>query len=172
MRSPAQFLLLLLLAVIGVKMSEQLYRYVAFRDERAQVAVLQERLLDAGAALEVARGEQRAARGRLEREDAGLQAERAQLMRLQRALENGPVGEAAYERYLAALERYNVHVVERNHRSQELEAIRTRMHAAGEAYLALADSVTALAARMGESYYSVPTPLEAAAKRGVLRTDP
>ena len=171
MKSPARFLLFVLLAIVGVKLSEQLYRYVAFRDERAQVAVLRDRLLDAGAALEVARGEHRAAREALEAQDELLEQERRGLMRLQRAVESGPVSEAQYAGYRTALETYNHHVVDRNGRYQSYQDIRDRWVGSVESYTSLADSVRQIAARMGEPYYSVPTPLEAAVARGVIKPE-
>jgi hypothetical protein len=171
MSSPARFLLFVLLAVIGVKASEQLYRYVAFRDERQQVAVLQERLLDAGAQLELARGEHHAAREALEGEDRRLERERQRLMRLQRAVEEGPFSVAQYDQYRNALETYNRHVVERNGRSQSYQGVRDRWVTSVESYVSLADSVRELAHRMGEPYYSVPTPLEAAVARGVIKPE-
>jgi hypothetical protein len=171
MRSPARFLLFVLLAIVGVKMSEQLYRFVAFRDERAQVRVLRDRLLDAGARLELARGERTRARDALEAEDARLEEERQRLLRLQRSLENGPVTQAQYDHYRAALETYNHHVVDRNGRYQQYQGIRDRWAASVESYAALADSMRDIATRMGEPYYSVPTPLEAAMARGVLKPE-
>src|SRR3712207_7762464 len=48
MRSPGRFLLFVFLVVAGVKLSEQAYALVAFRDERAQARVLRERLLQTG----------------------------------------------------------------------------------------------------------------------------
>lgn len=171
MRSPARFLFFVLLAVIGVKASEQVYRYVAFRDERAQVAVLQERLLDAGAQLELARVEHHASRAALEAEDARLERERERLMRLQQRVEDGPFSEAGYDQYRAALETYNRHVVERNGRAHAYQEVRDRWAAAVESYVTRADSLSELARRMGEMYYNVPTPLEAAVARGVIKPD-
>jgi hypothetical protein len=172
MRSPARFLLFVLLAVIGVKVSEQAYRFVAFRDERAQVRVLRDRLLDAGARLELARGERTRARDALEAEDERLEAERQRLLLRQRALESGPVTQAQYDRYRDALETYNHHVVDRNGRYQQYQVIRDRWAGSVESYAALADSLRDIATRMGEPYYSVPTPLEAAMARGVLKPEP
>jgi hypothetical protein len=172
MRSPARLLLIVLLAVVGVKVSEQLYRFVAFRDEREQVKVLRDRLLDAGARLELARGERGRARDALEAEDDRLEAERRRLMLLQGTLEGGQVTAAQYERYRIALETYNRHVVARNGRYQQYQEIRDRWAVSVESYASLADSIREVAARMGEPYYTVPTPLEAAMARGVIKPEP
>lgn len=172
MKSPANLLLVVLLAIVGVKLSEQLYRFVAFRDERAQARVLQERLLDAGARVELARTEDRRMRTLLAEDDERLERERARLMRLQSGLEHEPASMAEYEQYRAALEAYNRHVVARNGRNREHQAFRERLLASVEEYVALGDSIRAVAAAMGEHYYSVPTPLEAAVARGVVRATP
>lgn len=171
MRSPAHFLLFVLLAVVGVKVSEQLYRYVAFRDERQAVGVLRDRLLDAGARLELARADHRRHRDALAAEDDRLETERKRLMRLQRGVEVGPVSEAQYEQYRMALEAYNRHVVDRNGRHQEYQAVRDGWVRSMEDYASLADSLQEIARRMGEPYYSVPTPLEAAVARGVIKPE-
>jgi hypothetical protein len=172
MRSPARFLLFVLLAVIGVKVSEQLYRFVAFRDEREQVRVLRDRLLDAGARLEMAGARRGQARDALAAEDERLETERRHLMRLQHALEAGQVSQAQYDRYRTALETYNGHVVARNGRYQEYQAIRDRWVNSVESYASLADSLREIATRMGEPYYAVPSPLEAAVARGVIKPEP
>lgn len=172
MRSPARFLLFVLLAIVGVKVSEQLYRYVAFRDERRQVAAVRDRLLDAGARLEMERVEWRSKRDALKNEDERLEEERRRLMRLQRALEAAEVGEAQYEQYRIALEGYNRRVVQRNGHLLAYQELRDRFVATHDTYDVLADSMRELAARMGEPYYAVPTPVEAAMARGVIRVEP
>jgi hypothetical protein len=172
MRSPARFILLFLLAVIGVKVSEQAYRFVAFRDERRQVAELRDRLLDAGAELEVNAAEVRRLRDALQAEDARLEEERRRLMRLQHALEGGAVSESQYEQYRMALEGYNRHVVERNGRVAGYQELRDLAYGSNQRYDALADSMREIAARMGEPYYAVPTSVEAAMARGVIKPEP
>jgi len=108
----------------------------------------------------------------LQQEDAGLEEERRQLMRLQHGLEAGPVSAEQYDEYRQALETYNHHVVSRNGRVQQYQTVRERYATNWERHAALADSVREIAARMGEPYYSVPTPLEAARARGVITVDP
>jgi len=76
-----------------------------------------------------------------------------------------------YGRYKTELERYNRHVVERNARLRQYQGARDRYVTAVDRYNARADSLRQLAARMGEPYYAVPTPLEAAVQRGVLKPD-
>ena len=172
MSSTVRFLLFVLLVVIGVKVSEQVYRVFAFADEREQVVVLREKLLDAGAGVEVARAEARRMRARLEEEDAKLEEEREHLERYERLAQDGRYLPAdVYAAYKAELETYNRHVVERNALNRRLGDIQDRSMLAAESYDALADSIRDLAARMGEPYYSVPTPVEAAIQRGTIKPE-
>ena len=162
MRSPGRFLLFVLLVILGVKLSEQAYALVAFRDERQAARGLRERLLDTGTELVAARGEFDALQRRVEAEDAKLQRELAALRRFTRM---GPLTERVYERYERERLRYNLHVEERNTLARRWEASAQRHEVSAQRYNLLADSLQALAVRMGEPYYQVPTALEAAAER-------
>ena len=142
MRSPGRFLLFVVLVILGVKLSEQAYALVAFRDERAQARDLRERLL--------------------ETEDERLQRELAALRRFTRM---GPLTEQVYDRYERERLRYNLRVEERNNIAREWEASARRHEVSAQRYNLLADSLQALAVKMGEPYYQVPTALEAAAER-------
>ena len=171
MKSTLRFMLLVLLVVVGVKLSEQVYRWVAFRDERRQVGELRERLLDAGAELTLSREASRRLRQEMEAEDRKLEAERRALMRYNRYTSDGYLPTSVYDAYKEELERYNRHVVERNGRLRAYQQAHDRYAAAVDRYNARADSVRDLATRMGEPYYAVPTPLEAAVQRGVLKPE-
>lgn len=166
MRSPGRFLLFVLLVIVGVKMSEQAYALVAFRDEREAARGVRERLLHTGTQLVAARTEFDDIRRRLEAEDAALQRELAALRRFTRS----PLTQQAYERYERERLRYNVHVEERNTIVRELEASARRHEVSAQRYNFLADSLQALAVKMGEPYYQVPTALEAAAERRARET--
>lgn len=171
MKSTPRFMLTLLLLVVCVKLSEQLYRWVAFRDERREVGELRERLLDSGAELTLSRAESRRLRQEMEAEDRKLEEERRALERYNRYSTGGYLPTGLYDAYKEELERYNRHVVERNGRLRAYQQSHDRYATAVDRYNARADSVRDLAARMGEPYYSVPTPLEAAVQRGVLKAD-
>lgn len=162
MRSPGRFLLFVLLVILGVKLSEQGYALVAFRDERVEARVLRERLLVTGTELVEVRGEFDVLKRRLEEEDAKLHRELAALRRFTRM---GPLTPQVYERYERERLRYNLHVEERNNIAREWEASAHRHEASAQAYNVLADSLQALAVKMGEPYYQAPTALEAAAER-------
>jgi len=162
MRSPGRFLLFVLLVIVGVKLSEQAYALVAFRDERAQARELRERLLQTGAELVAARAEFDTLKHRVEAEDSVLQKE---LRALRRFTRMGSLTQQVYDRYERERLRYNLHVEERNDLAREWEASARRHESHAEQYNRLADSLQALAVRMGEPYYQVPTALEAAAER-------
>ena len=162
MRSPGRFLLFVLLVIVGVKLSEQAYALVAFRDERTAARGLRERLLDTGTELVAARTEFDTLKHRVEREDSALQRELAALRRFTRM---GPLTEQVYQRYERERLRYNLHVEERNNLAREWEAVARRHEAQAHRYDQLADSLQALAVKMGEPYYQVPSALEAAAER-------
>lgn len=162
MKSPGRFLLFVLLVIVGVKLSEQLYALVAFRDERTQARDLRERLLETGTELVAIRGQFDTLKSRLETEDARLQRELSALRRFGRM---GPLTQQTYDRYDRERLRYNLHVEERNNVAREWEASARRHEASAHRYNMLADSLQSLAVRMGEPYYQVPTALEAAAER-------
>jgi hypothetical protein len=169
MSKSLQFLLLLLLAIVGVLVSQEVYRWAAFGAERAQVAELREELLDAGAALVDARTEMDSLRAVIVEADERLEAENLALQEYNRHARHGRLPVHLYEAYRADLSRYNEHVVERNARVVELEKVLQREHAAVARYNALSDTIHLLAVRLGKPYYAVPTPLEAAMERNATR---
>jgi chromosome segregation ATPase len=160
-----RFLLFLLLAIVGVLLSQEVYRWAAFADERARVRDLREELLDVGAALVETRTELDRLRGTVVDADRELAAENRALQQYNRHARHNRLPQHLYDAYRADLARYNEHVVERNARVAELEAVLRREHANVARYNALSDSIHALAVRMGKPYYVVPTPLEAALER-------
>lgn len=162
MSSPARFLLFVLLAVVGVKLSEQVYGLVAHREDRALARDLRARLLDSGAELVALRGERDSLKGVVEGEDRALEREQRTVRRFHRSARQGMLDAAEYERYAAEVARYNQHVVERNAVARELERTHARLLQANARYNGVADSLHALAVRMRRPYYQVPTPLEAA----------
>lgn len=162
MRSPGRFLLFVLLVIAGVKLSEQGYALVAFRDERAEARQLRERLVVTGADLVEARMQSDSLRRVIEAEDAELERELRVVQRFHRAARRGPMPPDVYAEYSDRLNQYNLHVVSRNAILRRLETLHNRQHVAVTRYNLLADSLHALAVEMGQPYYQVPTALEAA----------
>lgn len=164
MRSPGRFLLFVVLVIVGVKLSEQGYALVAFREERGQARDLRERLLTTGAELVDARTEADSLRRVINAEDEQLERELRVVQRFHRQARRGPLTPEAYEDYNEKLTAYNLHVVDRNAILRRLEGLHDRQHTAVTRYNLLADSLHALAVEMGQPYYQVPTALEAAAE--------
>ena len=164
-------LLFLLLVIIGVKLSEEVYRWAAFRDERVRVKELRASLVEAGAQIVVTRGASDSMRAVMETEDAALEKELRDLHRYNRMARGGALPTDVYARYRADLDRHNLHVGVRNERLRDWQAILARNHTAVDRYNLLADSIRDIATRMGEPYYAVPTPAEAAMERGLIKPE-
>jgi hypothetical protein len=165
MRSPGRFLLFVVLVIVGVKLSEQGYALVAFRDERAQAGVLRTQLLATGAELVDARVQADSLRRVITAEAEQLERELRVVQRFHRQARDGRMTPQGYARYNEKLTQYNLHVVSRNAILRRLEALHDRQHVAVTRYNLLADSLHALAVEMGQPYYQVPTALEAAAEQ-------
>jgi hypothetical protein len=165
-------LLFLLLVILGVKLSDSVYRWLRFGPERAQVQVLRTRLVDAGAQYIGTRQAGDSMRAILRAEDAQLEVEEQRLRRYDSYATGGSLPPDVYQRYRDDLTRYNRHVTERNARLADWQEIQARQNAAASRYSVLADSLNALATRMGDPYYAVPTPAEAAIERGIIKPQP
>jgi hypothetical protein len=161
MRSPGRFLLFVLLVIVGVKLSEQAYALVAFRDERAQARDLRTRLGETGVDLVFARSREDSLRTLIKAQDSELERDLLVVRRFHREARQGMTPQRHAE-YSAELARYNARVVARNEVLRRFEALHDRHQAAATRYNLLADSLHALAVKMGQPYYQVPTALEAA----------
>ena len=165
-------LLFLLLVILGVKLSDSVYRWLRFGPERAQVQVLRTHLVDAGAQYIQTRQKGDSMRAVLRAEDDQLEVEERRLRRYDSYVSGGGLPPDVYQRYRVDLTRYNRHVTGRNAKLADWQEIQARHNAAASSYTVLADSLNALATRMGDPYYAVPTPLEAAIERGVIKPQP
>lgn len=162
-------LIFLLLVIVGIKLSDSVYRWLRFGPEREQVKMLRTHLVDAGALMVRTRQESDSMRTVLRADDAALEQEQAALRRYDAQAQDGALPPDVYERYRGELKRYNDHVVRRNAKLSVWQEILSRNHAAVGRYNVLSDSIRDLATRMGDPYYSVPTPAEAAIERGLLK---
>jgi hypothetical protein len=165
-------LLFLLLVILGVKLSDSVYLWLRFGPERAQVQVLRAGLVDAGAQYVQTRQKGDSMRAVLRAEDEQLEVEERRLRRYDGYASSGGLPPDVYERYREDLTRYNRHVTERNAKLADWQEVQARHNAAASRYTVLADSLNALATRMGDPYYAVPTPLEAAIERGIIKPQP
>lgn len=162
-----RFLLLALGMLVAVNLGRQLYRWVAFADEREVLGRVMEEV--DSAALMVIRTRMLAdsLRSSIESADAGLRQDREMLAALERRAENNRLPPMIYEGYRTILDRYNRRVAARNAIFERWRDEVASNHHAVRRYNALADSIRGLGTRMGEPYIAIPTPAEAAARHGL-----
>ncbi|MBV9774243.1 MAG: hypothetical protein JO040_09860 [Gemmatimonadetes bacterium] len=168
----ARTLVLFLLLVIAGKLAKEGYDWFAYADDRARLTAMRTRLVDAGVEVLRSRARLDTLRTRIQGEDRKLEEERRELNAYGKNSRGGELSMPLYEAYRSDLGRYNEHVGRRNDQFHEWETVLERNHAAVDRYNALADSVRGIAKTLGDPYYPVPTPLEAAAERGVVKVDP
>ena len=161
--SPARFLLFVLLVIVGLKASEQLYGVVAFGDERREVRRLLGQLAAVGGEMVAVSAQMDSLRERLAGDDAVLEGELASLQRYYRQSRHNRIPLEIYPDYMAELTRYNLHVESCNALQRRWQELRAQRESLAVRYGGAADSIQALAVRMGEPFYQVPTPAEAAA---------
>ena len=164
-------LLVLLAAVIAVKLVPEVYRWIAYGEERAMLSGLRGRAVSTGAELIAARARLDTLRQQIETSDRRLAGDRSSMRRF------GGYADAAgalplpqYRRYVDAVDVYNRRVAARNADWEAYIAARDRSREAWQRYQAQADSARRLAARIGDPYYQVPSPVEAAAELGLVVT--
>jgi hypothetical protein len=160
-------LLAVLLAVVLVKVGHETYRWWAYAEEREQLRALTTRLEEAGfdvVSTQLAADSLR--RGML-RTDSVLDLTRQRVGEYERRAEGGTLPPHLFEGYRTELATFNRRVAERNETLYRWEEVVTRNHVAVGRYNAIADSMRLLATGIGEPYFPVPSPLEAAARRGL-----
>ncbi|HET7463227.1 MAG TPA: hypothetical protein VFJ82_18375 [Longimicrobium sp.] len=164
-------LLFVLLVVIGIKLTDSAYKWARYGPEREQVKRMRAQLVDAGASIVRTRQASDSMRAVLRAEDEALEREQRALRRYDDYAHDGALPTGLYERYRAELTRYNEHVASRNARLSEWQDVLERNHTVVSRYHLLSDSIRDLATRMGDPYYEVPTPAEAAIERGVIKPE-
>lgn len=165
-------LLTVLAAVIALKLGQQLFQYYAYQEERAALTTMREQLVDLGVEVVTTRLRADSLRTEIKEADAKLQEGRRTVDRYGRYADGGALPGDVYANYRKDLLRYNKAVTERNKRLRTYQEVVDRNHAATDRYNRLADSMAALAARIGDPYYPIPRPVEAATERGLIRLPP
>ncbi|HEX2189269.1 MAG TPA: hypothetical protein VHG51_10250 [Longimicrobiaceae bacterium] len=165
-------LLAFLLLLLAGRVAKELYDWRVHADDRVRLVALRGRLLDAGAEVIRTRAELDTLKGVLDREDGELEREQRGLRAYDRRAEGTTLPMEVYEEYRADLDRYNRHVADRNRYFERWREVLARNHAAVDRYNALADSLRAVAGVLGDPHFQVPSPLEAAAERGVVKPVP
>jgi hypothetical protein len=166
-REPARLLFLILALFVAVELGQDAYRWIAYRGERAQLRDIGPVLDSAGVAM--VRGDLRidSLRAVIAGRDRELDRMSKSLDRYTSHSVDGSVPIQIYGAYRRDLARYNHSVDERNRLIREYQLVSGRRSDAAQRYYLLADSMRALAKRMGDPYYEVPLPAELAVKHGV-----
>lgn len=166
-RSRARSVLAVLTLVLALKVGQELYRWIAFADERSRLRALAGTLDSAGVGAVRARVRADSLRRDIEAMDRQLDGVRAALAPYERRAVDGAIPEALYPAYRARLDDYNRAVRRRNVRlAAWREAVEASRAALGR-YEVVADSMRALAEAMGDPYYQVPSPVEVATRHGL-----
>jgi hypothetical protein len=165
-------LLLLVSVLLFAKLAVEGYRWINYRSERTGLAAMRMRALDLG--VEVVRSQARVdtLRRTIDRDDEDLEQKREAVDRYGRYSRGGSLSPERYAAYRRELKAYNEMVEMRNRKFRRWRELRARSTLALESYTRLADSMRALAGRIGDPYYPVPLPIEAAAERGLVPADP
>jgi hypothetical protein len=153
------------LLLVGIQLAREAFRWYAYAEERSAVQRLVGELEEAG--VEVVRTQLRAdtLRHEIEAADRALGEVRAEVAAYERQARSGSISPRLYPGYRDRVEEFNRRVAQRNARLEEWEETILRNHRAVGRYNLMADSIRWYTARMGEPYYSIPTPAELAARR-------
>jgi hypothetical protein len=162
------FGLLFFVCLVGtIQVLEHLYRWYQYREERLQLVVLREELVDLGAEMIEAQLEAGRIRAELEELDRLLDHRRSKLDGYEAHARNGALPRERYTAYRRDLDAFNASIRQRNEQLNELNETVMRRTSAAVRYTVLADSLRTLAARAREPYFAIPLPAEAAIERGI-----
>jgi hypothetical protein len=160
-----------LAAIVVFNLGREGYRWYAFRDERAAIVRLRKQVVEAGAEATVTRGQLEMLNRSLQSADSDLAADVRVLRGYSLQSDGGLLPPAVYARYLRDRRRYDERRERRQEVSRRWEELQARLHASADRYDVLADSIRTLATRIGDPYYHVPLPVEAAAEKGLIKVD-
>ncbi|MQA92753.1 MAG: hypothetical protein GEU90_21450 [Gemmatimonas sp.] len=149
-----------------LKLTQQVYRWVVFADERTLIGRVEEQLEDAALGIIQSQISADSLRLLIDTLDADLESRRERLERYEPpALQEG-ISRSTESSLRADVARYNQRIGERNELLLAWRATVDSNHEYVERYNLLADSVRILATKMGESYYPISSPAEIAERRG------
>ena len=158
-------------AIIVFNVGREAYRWYAFKDERTAIVRLRKEVVDAGAELTFNREQLNVLRQRVEKADSSLNQDVEVLRRYSLQADGGMLPPPMYGRYVQDRQRYEQELGQRQQWFEEWERVQGRYHVCVDRYTTLADSIRNLATRIGDPYYHVPLPVEAAAERGLIKVD-
>lgn len=156
--------------LLAFKLGREVYRWIAFGDERDDLRRLGVEL-DA-TALAVMRTQLLAdsLRRAIHQLDADLKADRAALSVFERRADRGGLPPLLFDEYREDLDEYNGKVAARNTGYDRWTSVVERNHRAVGGYNVLADSIRGIGATIGEPYIFVPSPAEVAVRHGLDTT--
>lgn len=157
----------ILAVLVLAKVGHQAYRWYAHDEERARIQALSGVLEDVAIEVVASQLVSDSLRAEIESTDRELETTRAAIARYEEHSIGGALPARMYGPYRRELQAHNRRVEERNAMYERWRDAIARNHAAIDRYNALADSIRATAAAMGEPYYSIPTPAEVALERGL-----
>jgi hypothetical protein len=160
-----------LAAIIVFQLGREAYRWAAYRDERQAIVRLRRQVVDAGAELTFEKGQRDLLLRQVEQADSELSADVEVLRRYSLHSDGGLLPPALYARYVQDRRRYEQRLAQRQTLFERWEQVQGRFHTSVDRYSVLSDSIRNLATRIGDPYYHVPLPVEAAAERGLIRVD-
>jgi hypothetical protein len=166
-RSRVESVLAVVALVVGLKVVHELYRWVAYADERARLRELTAAIDSAGLRVVRTQLATDSLQSAIEALDRGLDGARRAVAQYEQKSVDGKIPERLYTDYRRRLDEYNQAVRHRNGKLDEWRAVVESNHAAADRYNLLADSMRAVAARMGDPYYEVPSPVELAVQHGI-----
>lgn len=167
-RSRAESVLAVLVLVVVFKLANELYRWVAYADERSRLSQLTGAIDSVGVRVVRTQITADSLQHIVEEMDRGLDGARRGVAEFEGRSVDGAIPRRIYAEYRKRLDAYNLAVRTRNARLAEWRGVVESNHQASARFNALADSMRAVATRMGEPYYEIPSPIELAVKHGLI----
>lgn len=160
-------LLAVLGLVIAVRLGSYLVGWYAHAEERETLRALSEQVEAAGVGVVRTQLAADSLERQIERLDGELREERARFGLYERMAERDRLTVNVYRLYRGWLAEYNRKVEERNGWFERWRAVVEENHREVDRYNTLADSIRRLAESIGDPYYGIPSPAEAAVEHGL-----
>ena len=161
--------LLAILALLSLmQVGLHLHRWYRFGEERMMLHELRERSADAGVAVIRTRARADTLSWAVESLDEELERRVAELRAFEPRMEGNRLPRHLYVSYRELMNDFERILRDRDRAADEWRRELDENRRAVVRYNALVDSVRSIGASIGEPYYPVPNPAEAAAERGIL----
>lgn len=168
MNEHLRFLLVVFLGVVVLLVGRETYRWFAYADERNALLAMRPEIVNAGAEAVRTREQTDSLRARVDSLNRDLDRRGEGLRRYGRIAVNGLLPPDVYRLYARDRRAYEQVLSRRDEWYAAWKNSYERNRAAVRRYAVLADSMRDVALRMGDPYYHVPMPVEAALEKGVL----